>query len=292
MTQAAPDLSVLAVMALEWMPDGPAPRAALPQDAAGLLAERIGHDLALLVPEVAALDFIAMGAHFDPAEVLRPGWPVHRRLHELRLRAPARGSGPRIIGFGADAKGDIPQPLQSEAALQGGVLRVLPILLAGEGATAVGERLESVLVDRGMARAETALFAQDSFAARIEHARYLTVHDLAAMTALQYQHMGLAPLWALIETALLAPDAQAWLDAPPEPLVHLTGGEARVALFSDDAWRERYAPEETDPERLARRRGFFEARVRQLSAVLEAHGIPVTFVDCPRAGDARQACTD
>ncbi|MBE2210284.1 MAG: hypothetical protein IAE66_01660 [Xanthomonadaceae bacterium] len=292
MTEAASDLSVLAVMALEWMPDGPAPRAALSQDEAGLLAERIGHDLALLVPEVATLDLVVMGSHFDPAEVLRPGWPVHRRLHELRERAPGRHVAPRIIGFGADADGDIPQPLQSEAALQGGLLRVLPLLLAGDGAARVGKQLEDVLVDRGMARAETALQAQEAFAARIEHARYLTVHDLAAMTALQYEHMGLAPLWALVETALLAPGEDAWLDAPPEPLIHLTNGEARIALFSDDAWRERYAPGEDDAERLARMRGFFEARVRQLAAVLEAHGIPVTFVDCPRGHDARQACMD
>ena len=292
MTHAASDLSVLAVMALEWMPDGPAPRPALAQEEAGQLAERIGHDLALLVPEVAGLDLIVMGAHFDPAEVLRPGWPVHRRLHELRERAPGRNAGPRIIGLGADARGDVPQPLQSEAALQGGAMRVLPLLLAGDQAAAVGARLEEILVDRGMARAETALQAQDAFGARIEHARYLTVHDLAAMTALQYQHMGLAPLWALIETALLAPGEDAWLDAPPEPLIHLVDGQARIALFSDDAWRERYAPNENDTTRLERLRGFFEARTRQLAAVLEAHGIPVTFVDCPNSRDARRACLD
>lgn len=290
MTEAAPDLSVLAVMALEWMPDGPAPRAALTQEEAGLLAERIGHDLALLVPEVADLDLIAMGAHFDPAEVLQPGWPVHRRLHDLQLRAPGRNAGPRIIALGTDASGDIPQPLQAEPALQGGVLRVLPLLLTCEGAARVGEQLENLLVDRGMARAETALLAQESFAARIEHARYLTVHDLAAMTALQYEHMGLAPLWSLIETALLAPNTDAWLDAPPEPMVYLKQGEARIALFSDDAWRERYAPNENDPQRLVRMYGFYEARLRQLAAVLEAHGIPVTYVDCPRASDARQVC--
>ena len=292
MTHAASDLSVLAVMALEWMPDGPAPRPALAQEEAGQLAERIGHDLALLVPEVAGLDLIVMGAHFDPAEVLRPGWPVHRRLHELRERAPGRNAGPRIIGLGADARGDVPQPLQSEAALQGGAMRVLPLLLAGDQAAAVGARLEEILVDRGMVRAETALQAQDAFGARIEHARYLTVHDLAAMTALQYQHMGLAPLWALIETALLAPGEDAWLDAPPEPLIHLVDGQARIALFSDDAWRERYAPNENDTTRLERLRGFFEARTRQLAAVLEAHGIPVTFVDCPNSRDARRACLD
>lgn len=288
MTEPASDVSVLAVMALEWMPGADAPRAALPQAEAGALAERIGHDLSLLVPEAAGLELVAMGAHFDPAEILRPGWPVHRRLHELRLRAPGRHAGPRIIGFGTDAEGSIPAPLEAEAALRGGALRLLPLLLAGDGAEAVGARFETVLLDRGMARAETALLAQESFGSRIEHARYLTLHDLAAMTALQYRHMGLEPLWPLLETALLAPAGEAWLDAPPEPLLRLADGEVRIALFSDAAWQARYAPEESDPERLRRRREFFEARMRQLCAVLDAHAIPVIHVDCPTGADPRR----
>ncbi len=288
MTEPASDLSVLAVMALEWMADT-TPQPALAQEAAGALAERIGHDLALLVPEASGLDLVVMGAHFDPAEVLRPGWPVHRRLHELRERAPGRNAGPRILAFGSDAGGDIPQPLQADPALAGGTFRVLPLLLAGEGAAAAGARLEELLVDRGMARAETALLAQQAFGARIEHARYLTVHDLAAMTALQYRHMGLEPLWPLIEAALLSPQRNVWLDAPPEPLLHHAGGEVRVALFSDAAWRARYAPDETDPARLSRLRGYFDARIRQQSAVLDAHGIDVRYVDCPDAETAGAA---
>ncbi|RMH93178.1 hypothetical protein EBB59_06480 [Lysobacter pythonis] len=281
-----PDLSVLALMALEWMPDAPPPHPALAQQEAGQLAERIGHDLALLVPAVASLDLLLLGAHFDPAEVLRPGWPVHRRLHELRLRAPGRGGGPRIIAFGADGE-DVPQPLHADAAFQGGTLRVLPLLLAGQDAAAVGAELEASLLDRGMARSETALQAQAAFASRIEHARYLTVHDLAAMTALQYRHMGLEPLWPLIETALLAPGEEVWLDAPPEPLLRFKDGEVRIALFSDLAWRRRYAPVEAEPARLERMRGYFEARQRQLAAVLGAHGIDVTYVDCPADADPR-----
>ena len=289
MSEPNPDLSVLAVMALEWMADAPAPRAALSHTEAGQLAERIGHDLALLVPEVAGLDLLLLGAHFDPAEVLRAGWPVHRRLHELRLRAPGRGGGPRMIAFGADADGETPQPLHAESDLRGGAMRVMPILLAGDGAAAAGEKLEAVLLDRGMARAETALMAQEAFASRIEHARFLTAHDLAAMTALQYQHMGLEPLWPLIETALLAPHAEAWLDAPPEPLIRLIDGEARIALFSDHAWRLRYMPQETEPARLEKMRGFFEARLRQLAAVLQAHGIEAVYVDVSADSDPRAA---
>ncbi|MGY0505888.1 hypothetical protein [Luteimonas sp. e5] len=289
MTEAATDLSVLAVLALEWMPDAAPPRAALGQAEAGALAERIGHDLALWVPQVTELDLMLMGAHFDPAEILRPGWPVHRRLHELRERAPGRGRGPRIIALGSDAAGQVPAPLHCDPVLRGGALRLLPILLAGDAAATVGAELERILLDQGMARAETALLAQDAFASRIEHARYLTVHDLAAMTALQYRHMGLEPLWPLLETALLAPQDEAWLDAPPEPLLRLAGGEARMALFSDHAWRERYAPHERDQQRLSRLRAQFEARQRQFTAVLAAHGIDVVHVDCPDAARAREA---
>ena len=68
-------------------------------------------------------------------------------------------------------------------------------------------------------------------------------------------------------------------------------GEGRIALFSDDAWRRRYAPAETDPARLERMRGFFEARLRQLAAVLDAHGITLTYVDCPDPDTARAALT-
>ena len=85
-------------------------------------------------------------------------------------------------------------------------------LLAGEAATVdtVAAALEEQLLQFGMAAADTALLAQDGFAAKIEHARYLTAHDLAAMMTMQYDHQGLAPLWNLVEAALL--DAAEALD--------------------------------------------------------------------------------
>ena len=147
-------------------------------------------------------------------------------------------------------------------------------------AAQVREGFERDLVETGMAGAETALLAQELFGVQVEHARYLTLHDLLAMTALQYEHAGLAPLWPLLETALLAPGKEAWLQAPHEPLLHLADGEARIALFSPAAWHARYAAEQRDEARM--RRGFehFQARQRQFAAVLEAHGVPVTFAHC------------
>jgi hypothetical protein len=119
----------------------------------------------------------------------------------------------------------------------------------------------------------------------------MTLHDLAAMMALQYEHAGLAPLWPVLEAALLAPDAEEWLDSPPEPVVHYIDREARIALFTPQAWRERYAADaahatEGQCDRLERAFDHFQARQRQFAAVLQAHGIPVTFVHCDADHDA------
>ena len=156
------------------------------------------------------------------------------------------------------------------------------------GAVALQEdTLERLLLDLGMVQADTALSAQDGFGARIEHARYLTVHDLLAMTALQYRNSGLEALWPVLETALLSPAGEAAIDAPPEPLVHYAGGEARITLFAPQAWCRRYAgddaacgnadADDAKAQALLRRFEAFQARQRQFAAVLGAHGIDVLF---------------
>ena len=101
------------------------------------------------------------------------------------------------------------------------------------------------------------------------------------MMAMQYANLGLAALWGVIEAALFSPDAVAEIDAPPEPLLRYAGGEAHIALFSPDGWRRRYAADAAaDPIRLERRFEAFEARQRQYAAVLQAHGIEVTYAHC------------
>ena len=269
------------VIALE-LRDGIAPlRAALPAGDAGDIAAMLGRDLAKLADATSTCELALLGAHFDPAEALRPGWPLHQRTIELLQRAPGRAQGPRVVGFGADAAGEVPLPLGCDPDLAGGGLRVLPFVLQGEGAADAGGLLEDVLLDRGMAGADLALVLQDGLGAQVEHARLLSLHDLAAMIALQYQNVGLAPLWSLLQVALLEPQAEAWLDAGPEPLARYADGEVRIALMDPQGWRARYSPAEADPARLARGFEMFQARQRQFAAVLAAHGVPVQFVHCP-----------
>ncbi|MCI2261000.1 hypothetical protein [Xanthomonas indica] len=291
MTQAFANSHARGVIALELSSGREPTHPALPHTQAAELAEKVGRDLAQLVPAVRELELSLAGAHFDPAEALRPGWPLHRRLEELAARAPGRNDGPRLLAFGTDADGSVPLPFQADSGLRGGALRIVPFLLSGPDDTvqAVAAALEEVLLAQGMAQADTALLAQQGFGAEIEHARYLTGNDLAAMMSMQYDNQGLAPLWPLIETALLAPDQEEWLQTPPEPLLRYRDGEVRMALFDPASWCAHYAYDRQDCERLQRVYEQYLARQRQLAAVLEAHGLPVLYVHCESGQDAKQA---
>ncbi|PRH82493.1 hypothetical protein [Arenimonas caeni] len=288
-----PELSVLAALALELAPGATPGKSALDVATAGELAGLVARDLAKLVPEAADLDLGLVAGLFDPVELLRPGWPVHAELERLVARAPGAAGG-RVVGFGADDAG-LPESMRPSAEFAGGPLKLLPLLLRGDPASVapVGERLEQVLLDTGMAGADTALLAQSGFAVPVEHARLLTLNDLAAMMAMQYEHVGLAPMWPLLEAALLAPGAVQWLDAPPEPLAVYENGGVRMALLDIDAWAEGgFAPADTDAGRLARAFERFQMRQRQLAAVLEAHGVPVTFDHCPAGRDPRSVLAE
>ncbi len=290
-------LHVLGALALELRGDAPVARAALTQAEAGALVELMARDLAKFAPEAAGLQLVTVGAHYDPVELLRPGWALHRELDQLAARAPGHAAGRdhRVRctrGTATRRAGAVAGFLRRAAAT--GAVSLLSGDMAGGDADViarVGDRFERELIERGMAGADTALAAQEAFGLQIEHARYLTAHDLAAMTALQYEHAGLAPLWPLLETALLEPDGEAWLDAPPEPLLHYVEGETRIALFEPHAWKQRYAPDAdgNDPamrERLEQLHTHFQARQRQIAAVLGAHGVAVTFVHCADATTA------
>jgi hypothetical protein len=284
----ASSLQVLGALALEMKPGSQPARDTLAQRDAGALSQLVAHDLAVFNPEAATLQLVMVGAHYDAVELLRPGWPLHRELDQLAARAPGR-SASRVIAFGAH-DGQLPGSLAPSPDFAGGPLRLVPFVLGGDAGVVarVGDAFERDLMERGMAGAETALAAQALFGLQVEHARYLTVHDLTALMAMQYEHAGLAPLWPVIEAALLAPGHEEWLDALPEPLVHYGDGEARIALFTPHAWRARHAPgTDVGCDKLERQFEMFQARQRQFAAVLGAHGVAVTFVHCPGDADAR-----
>lgn len=289
---------VLGALALELTGLSPVGRDALARTEVETLAGLVARDLAKLAPDAAALDLVTVGAHYDPIELLRPAWPLHAELDQLAARAPrsgiAHGQG-RVIAFGSH-EGKLPGALTPSSEHAGGPLRLVPFVLSGDrqASARVSAIFEADLLETGMAAADTALAAQDAFGLRIEHARYMTVHDLLAMTAMQYDHAGLGPLWPVVEAALLAPGEQVWVDELPEPLLHFSGGEVRIAMLDPRAWYDRYGGgadhgDEQQRARLERMHQHFEARQRQFGTVLAAHGIPVTYVHCERGEDCHAA---
>ncbi len=282
-------VSFLGAFALELSPQTRAGTTCLQQAQAGELAALLARDLAKWVPEVRDCDFTLLAALFDPVEILRPGFPLHAELERLTAQAPGQGQA-RIIALGANDN-TLPETLAPAEEFAEGPFRLVPFLLRGDAELIklVGEQLEAGLLDIGMAPANTALFAQENFKAQIEHARYLTVHDLAAMMAMQYEHAGLQHAWPLIETALLAPNEICWCDAMPEPLALYRDREIHMTLFDADDWQNLgYCGEEIDPERCEFLFEQFEMRQRQMAALFQAHGLDVTFEHCAKGKNPKQ----
>lgn len=276
------------LLALELSPGHGMDKAQLSVSEAGKLGELMADDLRQWIAPHADIDISLAGACFDPVEILRPEWPVHRELARLSHLAP-KSADARLLSIGADA-GIMPEGLQPKADFQGGPMRLIPFVLSGPAASisAVQDRMEAELMERGMAGAGTALAAQDLFGAVIEHARYMTLHDLVALMAMQYEHNGLTPVWPIIETALFAPHKDVWLDAAPEPLIFLKANIAHIAMLDSHQWAQMQTDiNGKDCEQLERQFQMFQMRQRQIAALLEAHGIEVNFDFCPDARTAR-----
>lgn len=268
----SPPLQALpAVLALELSAGEHPQRLSLQRDSAAELAALVAEDLHTLVPEVTQARLALAGAMFDAVELLRPGFPIWATLDELARRVP-RGQLENVVAFGSH-EGRMPaQPLEPDAAYADGPMRLLPLsLLVPENAALVlSERLEVELVGRGETGARTADWLMRHFGVRLEHARYLTRDDLLALTCVQYEHVNLAPLWQLLEAAMLTPyrtettlsargvawrygDGKAWVQSPAQWLAEQTSAKS---------------------ERGHELAGIlFE--LRQYAALLRAHGLPL-----------------
>jgi hypothetical protein len=270
------NLSLLGVVALELRPGTQARQPHLSQQQAGEWASLLSQDVSRLLSGADQLDFALLAAHYDPVELLRPGWPKHAELERLLSQAPRHGSDTRVLAFGSDD--ELPDAWRADESLRQGHFRVVPFVLRGDAelAKSVGDAMETKLLETGMIHAAAALHAQTCFGCEIEHARLMSLHDCMAMTAVQYDHAGLSALWPIIETALLRPSQTAWLDQKPEPLICYRDGEAHIALMDHDVWfANGFALNVKDAEKAERFFQHYEARVRQIAALLEAHGVLV-----------------
>lgn len=267
--EAGPLQALPIVLALELSPGEHPQRLSLSRDEAAELAGLVAEDLHTLVPQVAQARLALTGALFDAVELLRPGFPVWATLDELARRVP-RGQLENVIAFGSH-DGHMPaQPLEPNPAYADGPMRLLPMSLLAPEAMAddLSERLEVELVGRGEAGTRTADWLMRCFGVRLEHARYLSRNDLLALTCVQYEHVNLAPLWQLLEAAMLTPyRTESTLSARGLALRYADG---KVWAQSPAQWLSTQTGEMT-----ARSHAFagivFE--LRQYAALLHAHGL-------------------
>lgn len=264
-------LALPIVLALEPVAGESASRMTLSRDEAAQLAELVAADLHTLMPQVGEARLALAGALFDQVELLRPGFPVWATLDELARRVP-RGQLENVVAFGSHG-GHMPaQPLEPSLVFADGPMRLLPLSLLAPVALAgeLSELLEIHLVGRGEAGTLTADWLMRTLGIRLEHVRYLSRNDLLALTCVQYEHVNLAPLWTLLEAALLTPQhAESTMSARG---LNLQYAEGKVLAQSPAQWLAAQTDEVT--QRAHAFAGIvFE--LRQYAALLDAHQLPL-----------------
>jgi len=268
-----------ALLALELDAGSVPAQLVLDRDAAAELASLIAADLARLVPGADELGLALLGAVYDQAQILRPGWPIYTELAEHYARAISiHDAEVPVFALGAH-DGQMPSPtLQPERELLGGTMLLIPWILIGDATRvgAVGELMERDFVSKGEAGAATADWLMRHFGLRLQHARYLTRNDLCALASVQLEHAGFGPLWQLLEGALLAPEQnEAVVSASGQPFFYrdrriTTAPPGYHAWASSEAAAYYHEPQEFV-------RGFaaYLFELRQYTALLKAHGLPL-----------------
>ncbi|KJV28430.1 hypothetical protein VI08_16815 [Luteibacter yeojuensis] len=267
-----PLIACPAVLALELAPGEAPARLELTRDEAQALAGLMADDLRDLLPGVEASRFAVAGALFDGVELLRPGFPVFATLDELARRIPRVTTQGGVVAFGTH-EGHMPaQPLVPDPRYAGGPMRLVPwmLLAPAEGADDLAQAMERELAAKGEAGPRTADFLMRTLGIRLEHARYLTRDDLLALTCVQYEHVNLAPLWTMLEAALLTPyKEETALGSRGLPL-HYAGG--RVSVPGVAGW---FAREGTQRGNAAHELAGTLFELRQYAALLAAHHVPL-----------------
>nr|WP_240148006.1 hypothetical protein [Luteibacter yeojuensis] len=259
-------------MALELAGGGSPDRLELTRDEARTLAALMADDLRTLLPGIETARLAVAGALFDGVELLRPGFPVFATLEELARRIPRVTDASGVVAFGTH-EGHMPaQPLVPDPAYVGGPMRLLPwmLLVPPDQAEDMGSRMETELVGRGEAGTATADFLMRTLGMRLEHARYLSRNDLIALTCVQYEHVNLAPLWTVLESALLTPyKDETALGSRGLPLHY---AEGRVGIPGPAAWFARAGGKGSDAAHEFAGTLF---ELRQYAALLAAHHVPL-----------------
>ncbi|MEO8672809.1 MAG: hypothetical protein ABI411_15935 [Tahibacter sp.] len=276
-----------AVIALELPANHLPGRTCLDRAEAEQLAGLLAEDLARLVPSAAQAHLIIAAGLFDPAQLLRPDWPIFAEMAELGARAIPDDARPHVLAFGSHAD-VMPTPaLQPDPIQAGAAMLLLPWMLCGDSACidAIGIALERDLAVRGEVGARVADFLMRALDVRFEHARYLTRHDVCALTCVQLEHVGLSALWQMLETALLSPQAASRSVSTRGRQWEYRDGAAHCGTPDYSTWYREQGHALGSASRAHAYAGWlFE--LRQYAALLEAHRLPLRVHGSAAIGQA------
>jgi hypothetical protein len=255
----------------------------LDRPAAEQMLAHLSTDLASHFPELKSCSLCMAGALFDQTQLLRPEYPVFRKLEEL---ATARCAGgpmqPGLLSFGAES-GRMPEPeLQPESQIPLGLLQTLPLVFSGppDLVDQLSETMEHRFLEFGQLSAHSARALEANFGVAVNHARFMTLTDLNAMLNLQLEHFGFLPLWQLIDTALNTPQEPLEVEGRGGQSFHWDGQRVTATFETFDHWAAAGKGKDhaSDAQMLARGYTDWTREYRQYLTTLSAHAIPFVQV--------------
>ena len=280
----------MGVLALEPVADVLPQRQMLTRATAEGLNAAMGAQLARFLPPEHDYGFVWSAAIYDPAQLLRRGFPLYQELANLFVAGQRHGVDAGQCLTLCELDGRMPTALlEPESAIGGGTLYVIPIAVTGneQAIAAASAQLESELYDQGLADAAVVFELHRDLGVAFEHVRLMSLMDLSAMMAAQLEHVGFGCAWQLIEELLYA--------KPPHEIEVISPLGQSLKLDEDAVWLA------FEPYSLHARRHSGDAGMRlesyaeklhefrQLQGLLAAHGIAVR-VRLPQA-DTDHACS-
>jgi hypothetical protein len=230
------------------------------------LANQLAFELAKHLPSLDGLGLVWMAACYDQAQILRPELPVHAALAGLYLAGTRENQAAQVMTLQA-LRSEAPVPaLKVDERLLGGAMVLLPFAIVGARDRVAQARtiLEEKLLDAGLADARTAWMLNQALGANAEHARLMTLDDLAALCAVQLEHAGLSPVWDILETAIFRPGVGAQSQVGNVQLV-LAQNVLQATFYGPQFGRQSPADFEAYCDQVL--------LARQASAVFSAHGL-------------------
>jgi hypothetical protein len=181
------------------------------------LADTLAQDLIRQAEGAGSGLLVVGGGLFEPAELLRPGFPAWQALSDLSRNAfLSPGGEGSVMAIGAH-QGRLPDARLSpvDGALSGQLL-ALPMVLrcADDDSDRLSEQFESTLFEKGGLHPPTrAAFAQAT-GLDTGHGQLMTLNDLIALTHVQMDTAGLGAFWPVVEQVLVQSEASAQFDLP------------------------------------------------------------------------------